>query len=257
MRNVPIGEFEDLPRDVLPVGTDYPDGYVLDWHRHRRAQFLYSATGVMQLETADGAWTVPTDRAVLIPPHTNHLMRTENVSTRSLYIEPVAVPWWPRQCTVVEVTPLLRELLLTAVEFEPDYDPAGRDGADAALILHEVASLASLPLHVPLPADAELNTLCREYLAAPDLSVDNAAWAARTGRSERAFTRRFRDATGCAPAQWRRRARLLAALPLLGSTTVTETAARLGYATPAAFTAAFSAEFGFPPSRMSGTRPST
>lgn len=256
VRNIPIATIEELPRDVLPVGTDYADGYVLDWHRHRRAQFLYSATGVMQLETSGGAWSVPTDRAVLIPPGERHLMRTHHVSTRSLYIEPAAVPWWPQQCTVVDVTPLLRELLLTAVEFDEDYDTAGRDGAVITLMLHEIAALAPLPLHVPLPADPELSALCRDYLAAPDVAIDNAAWAARVGRSERAFTRRFRVQTGTAPAQWRRRARLLAALPMLRTATVSETASALGYATPAAFTAAFTAEFGLPPSRASGAWPS-
>ena len=250
MRNVPVGDLEDLPHAVLPVGTDYPDGHEQGRHRHRRAQFLYAATGVMEVDTADGAWTVPTDRAVLIPPGVPHGVRYRGVSTRSLYIEPAAVPWWPARCTVVEVTALLRELLLAAVDFAPDYDEAGRDGAVAALLLHEIASLAPLPLHVPLPADPELHELCRTYLAAPDVAVDNAAWAARCGRSERAFTARFRAATGTSPAVWRRRARLLAALPLLRTATVTETAGRLGYATPAAFTAAFTAESSTPPSRI-------
>ncbi|GAA4401578.1 helix-turn-helix transcriptional regulator [Tsukamurella soli] len=248
MRNISIDTVEDAPRDVLPVGTDYPDGFVLDWHRHRRAQFLYSATGVMVVETAGGAWTVPPDRAVLIPSGVRHLMRTSDVSTRSLYIEPAAVPWWPDACTVAAVTPLLRELLLVAVDFDTDYDLAGRAGAVATLLLHEIAALAPLPFHIALPTGADLHRLCRAYLARPDVGVSNAHWAAELNCSERALTRRFRAATGISPAAWRRRARLLAALPLLRAATVTEVAARLGYATPAAFTAAFSAEFGLPPS---------
>mgnify|MGYP002651792985 CR=1 FL=1 len=83
----------------------------------------------------------------------------------------------------------------------------------------------------PLPADEELRALCRDYLTAPDVAVGNAEWAARCGRSERSFTARFRAATGSSPAAWRRRARLLAALPMLCTATVTETAGRLGYAT--------------------------
>ncbi|MDH6197481.1 AraC-like DNA-binding protein/mannose-6-phosphate isomerase-like protein (cupin superfamily) [Mycobacterium frederiksbergense] len=251
MRNVAADDFDDVPRAVLPVGTDYPDGFVLDWHSHRRAQFLHSATGVMVVETAHGAWTVPTDLAVLIPPGVAHLMRTQDVSTRSLYIEPAAVPWWPDSCVVVQVTPLLRELLLVAVDFDLDYDLSGRDGAVVTLLLHEIAALTPVALHVSLPAATDLAMLCREYLAAPDVSIGNAQWAARTNLGERAFTRRFRTETGVSPAVWRRRARLLAAVPLLRGATVTEVANRLGYATPAAFTAAFTAEFGLPPSRMS------
>ncbi|MCV7289004.1 helix-turn-helix transcriptional regulator [Mycolicibacterium wolinskyi] len=251
MRNVPADDYDAADRAVLPVGTDYPDGFVLDWHSHRRAQFLYSATGVMVVETRDGTWTVPTDLAVLIPPGVRHLMRTQDVSTRSLYIEPAAVPWWPSRCTVVQVTPLLRELLLVAVDFDVDYDPAGREGAVTSLLLHEIAALAPLALHVALPAAPDLALLCREYLGSPDVRIGNAQWAARLNLSERAFNRRFRAETGTSPAIWRRRARLLAAVPMLRSASVTDVAGRLGYATPAAFTAAFTSEFGLPPSRMS------
>ena len=58
---------DHVERDVLPIGTDYPPGQVLEWHEHRRAQFLYGATGVMVVDTAAGTWTVPPERAVLIP----------------------------------------------------------------------------------------------------------------------------------------------------------------------------------------------
>ncbi|MGY0021764.1 AraC family transcriptional regulator [Streptomyces sp. YJ-C3] len=254
MKNVPLADVDHVDRAVLPIGTDYPPGHVLDWHEHRRAQFLYGATGVMIVDTAEGTWTVPPERAVLIPAVTRHRVRMLGVSTRSLYIEPAAVPWWPATCTVVDVPPLLRELLLTAVEFEPDYSLSGRTGSIAALLLHEISERTPLPFHVAIPASADLARLCRAYLAAPDAGVTNAAWAASTAMSERAFTRRFRTETGDSPAVWRSRARLLAAVPLLRTTSVTEAGTRLGYASPAAFTAAFTRTFGTPPSRFTGHR---
>ncbi|MFJ2567215.1 MULTISPECIES: AraC family transcriptional regulator [unclassified Streptomyces] len=256
MKNVSLADVDHADRVVLPIGTDYPPGHVLDWHEHRRAQFLYGATGVMVVDTAEGTWTVPPERAVLIPAATRHRVHMLGVSTRSLYIEPNAVPWWPATCTVVNVPPLLRELLLVAVEFEIDYSLSGRDGSIAALLLHEIAELAALPFHVGIPAAADLAELCREYLAAPDAGVTNAAWAARTAMSERAFTRRFRSETGDSPAVWRARARLLAAMPLLRTASVSEVGVRLGYASPAAFTAAFTRTFGVPPSRFAASRQS-
>ncbi|MFK0291976.1 AraC family transcriptional regulator [Streptomyces sp. NPDC090442] len=251
MKNVSLDDIDHVDRVVLPIGTDYPPGHLLDWHQHRRAQFLYGATGVMVVDTAEGTWTVPPERAVLIPAATRHRVRMLGVSTRSLYVEPGAVPWWPATCTVVDVPPLLRELLLSAVEFEVDYGPSGREGCIAALLLHEIAARAPLPFHVALPPSPDLAQLCREYLAAPDVAVTNAAWAARTALSERAFTRHFRSETGDSPAVWRARARLLAAVPWLRDGTVSEVAGRLGYASPAAFTAAFTRAFGLPPSRFS------
>ncbi|WP_217139827.1 helix-turn-helix domain-containing protein [Streptomyces sp. AC627_RSS907] len=254
MKNVPLADVDAVDRAVLPLGTDYPPGHLLDWHAHRRAQFLYGATGVMVVDTADGTWTVPPERAVLIPAATRHRVRMLGVSTRSLYIEPDAVPWWPGTCTVVDVPPLLRELLLVAVEFEADYSLTGREASVVSLLLYEIAARTPLPFHVALPASADLATLCRDYLADPDAGVTNAAWAARTAMSERAFTRRFRSETGDSPAVWRTRARLLAAVPLLRTASVSEVSGRLGYASPAAFTAAFTRAFGVAPSRFTTSR---
>lgn len=245
-----LGEVDHVERAVLPIGTDYPHGRLLDWHAHRRAQFLYGATGVMVVDTAHGNWTVPPERAVLIPAATRHRVRMLGVSTRSLYIEPDAVPWWPGTCTVVDVPPLLRELLAAAVEFEADYSLSGREGAIATLLGHEIARLTPLPLHVPIPAAADLARLCRAYLAEPDAGTTNREWADRVAMSERAFTRRFRAEAGDSPAVWRGRARLLAALPLLRTASVSTVAGRLGYASPAAFTAAFTRVVGTPPSRF-------
>ncbi|MEU6387895.1 helix-turn-helix transcriptional regulator [Streptomyces sp. NPDC046939] len=250
MRNTSVDAYDHLPVDVLPIGTAYPPDHLLRRHTHRRAQLLYGASGTMQVETDEGAWTVPTDRAVMIPPHVAHEVRMVGVTTWSLYIEPDAVPWWPVTCTVIEVGPLLRELLRAANDLDADYDTAGRDGALVRLALHELRRTAPVPFAISLPRDEPFRTLCRAYLAAPDASLTTAEWARAAAMSTRTFDRRFRTLTGTSPATWRARARLLASLPLLPALSVTEVAGRLGYASPAAFTAAFSRAFGAPPSRF-------
>jgi len=249
MRNVLAADLDHLPIDVLPIGTDYPADHLLPQHTHRRAQLLYGASGVMLVETADGSWTVPTDRAVLIPPGMTHEVRFLDVTTWSLYIEPDAVPWWPMSCTVVEVGSLLRELLRAANELDVGYDVGGRDGALVRLVLLELQRVAPVPLHISLPIDGPLRELCRSFLREPDVSTTNTDWARSASWSERTLDRRFREATGASPAAWRTRARLLASLPLLRRATVTEVSSRLGYSSPASFTAAFTRTFGTPPSR--------
>lgn len=95
----------------------------------------------MIVDTGDGTWTVPTAQGVMIPPATRHRVRMLDATTSSLYIEPVAVPWWPPSCVVVEVSSLLRELLLVAADLPAAYDRGGRDGAIAALLLLELSTL--------------------------------------------------------------------------------------------------------------------
>ena len=47
MRNVKIDEVDRLDRDVVALGNDYAQGFILPQHQHRRAQLLYVATGLM------------------------------------------------------------------------------------------------------------------------------------------------------------------------------------------------------------------
>ncbi|MFF6905563.1 AraC family transcriptional regulator [Streptomyces sp. NPDC012389] len=256
MRNVPIDEVDAFGRDVLAIGTDYPPGHLLPYHRHRRVQVLHAETGVMEVATAEGTWTVPPDRAVLIPAGTRHQVAMPGVSTRSLYIEPAAVPWFPARCRVVEVSALLRQLLLAAVDMEPRYPEHGRDAALVALLLHELAGLAPLPLDIPLPADPALRQLCEAFLRHPDVHDPPARWAAALGVSERTLGRKFRRATGLNFAQWRQRACIVHSLRhLAAGAPVTRVATDLGYDSPAAFTTAFRTLLGSPPSAYRPARP--
>ncbi|MFK3678016.1 AraC family transcriptional regulator [Microbacterium sp. NPDC090218] len=256
MRNVSLAHYDALPVDVLPIGTDYPPDHLLAHHSHRRVQLLYGATGIMQVETLDGSWTIPTNRAVLIPAQVSHEVRMLDVTTWSLYVEPTAVPWWPTSCTVIEVEPLLRELLREANDFDAGYDTTGRDGTVIQLILEELQRVTPLPLSVTLPRHEPFRSLCKSYLAQPDVAVSNADWARISLMSTRNFDRRFRQATGTSPSLWRTRARLLTSLTLLRRQSVTHVAGRLGYSSPASFTAAFTRTFGVPPSTFQeeGTR---
>ncbi|VTR55572.1 Uncharacterised protein [Serratia fonticola] len=73
---------------------------------------------------------VPPQRAVWIPPQVAHEVRMMGVSTRSLYIEPDAlIAPIAEACQVVSVTPLMRQLLMAAVDMPLMYQQEGRDGA--------------------------------------------------------------------------------------------------------------------------------
>lgn len=62
MHNVPIDEVDHLARPVIALARNYPSGYLLPMHSHRRAQLLYGATGVMHVTTRQGNWLVPPQR---------------------------------------------------------------------------------------------------------------------------------------------------------------------------------------------------
>src|SRR5580658_415050 len=103
---------------VTTLSRDYPAGHVIVLHFHHRDQLVYASRGVMTVRTDVGAWVVPTHRAVWIPapvPHTITMSGT--VSMRTLYLRPRLARTLPRTCCVVNVSPLLRELILHACTF--------------------------------------------------------------------------------------------------------------------------------------------
>jgi len=248
MRNVSINLVDDTPRTVVAIGTDYSYGYLLPRHTHRRAQLLYGATGVMQVSTHDGNWVVPPQRAVWIPPGVAHEVLMLGVSTRSVYIEPGAVDLG-ECCQVINVSPLMRHLLMEAVELPLTYDVAGRDGVLIDLLLHELQRSAPLPLHIPLPSDGRLLELCQTFLHQPNVHQSPQQWADQLHISLRTFNRLFRQQTGLSFSQWRQRACVVLALARLAAgEAVTRIALDFGYDSPAAFSTMFRRLLGQAPS---------
>ncbi len=251
MRNVHADDHDDTPRAVVAIGNDYPSAFELARHQHRRAQLLYAAAGVVTVDTDQGAWVAPPERAVWIPAGVPHAVKMVGaVSTRSLMIEPGACAERSDRCEVLAVSPLMRSLLIAAPDLPAEYDLDGRDGLVMALLVAEVDRAPVIPLAVPFPHDPALARKCHAFLAAPDADATIDDWSAALNLNRRAFTRLFRRETGMSFVAWRQQACLLAALPRLAAgEAVTMIALDLGYDSPAAFSTMFKRLLGIPPSR--------
>lgn len=255
MRNISIDTLDSTPRPVVAIGNDYADGYLLRRHHHRRAQLLYGSTGVMKVSTEQGDWVVPPQQAVWIPPGLAHEVLMLGVSTRSLYIEPTAVPLSRDDCEVIGVSPLLRQLLIEAVEMPLVYDPQGRDGVLISLVLLEIEQARALPLHIPLPDEPRLLARCQGFLQRPDIHQSPLDWARDLFVSERSFSRLFREQTQMSFGQWRQQACVVLALSRLSAgESVTGIAMDLGYESPAAFSTMFRRLVGCAPSHYSSVQ---
>ena len=251
MRNVEPNDHEATPRDVVAIGNDYPPAFELARHRHRRAQLLYAAQGVVTVDTAQGAWAAPAERAVWIPAGVDHSVKMVGaVSTRSVLITPEACPVRGVQCQVLAVSPLLRQLLMAAADVPAEYDLGGRDGFLMALLVAEIAAAPVVPLSVPFPKNPALAGKCHAFLARPNARDTIDHWSADLAVGRRAFTRAFRRETGMSFSVWRQQACLLSALPRLAAgDPVTTIAIDLGYDSPAAFATMFKRLAGIPPSQ--------
>lgn len=249
MREIHIDTVDSTPRSIVAIAKRYPSGHYIEPHEHRRGQFMTAGRGVILLTTPEGAWLMPPERGMWIPPGTVHNVRMIGiVEMHSLYIDAKAAPDMPGTCQVVGLSSFMRTLMMEAVDCPLEYDLEGRDGALMELILHEVRCMPALPLSLPYPSHEALATRCQAFISEPSISETIDDWCAELAMSRRTFTRLFRAQTGLSFAAWRQQACLMSAMTkLVAGASVTSVAGELGYDNPAAFTTMFKRAFGAPP----------
>jgi AraC-like DNA-binding protein/quercetin dioxygenase-like cupin family protein len=255
-RSTNAADYQDVASPVAAMAKEFANGFWVAPHRHARAQLVFAASGMMRVATPGGAWIVPPLRAVWIPPGVEHeIWMVGAVAMRTLYVTAeAAAAALPVECGVVEVSDLLRALILSAAEEAPDEvgtagaEPGERAALIMSLILSELRRAATVPLCVPLPREPRLLGLCRAMLENPAASDTLEMWAARAGASSRTLVRLFRRETGLSFGAWRQQARLAEAVSLLSlGQPVAEVARILGYGSPSAFTAMFRRALGKTP----------
>ena len=243
-------ENDEVQRPVLAMGHRFPSSFEVAKHVHRRCQFLYAASGVMAVATPHGAWVAPPQRAVWIPGGIPHSVRMVGaVQTRSVLVETGLCPSRGGLCQVVEVSPLLRQLLSAAAELAVEYDEHGREGLIMKLLLCEIDRAPLIPLAVPFPAHPALARRCHAFLGRPDARATIDGWATDLAMNRRNLTRLFRRETGMSFGEWRQQACLSVALPKLAAgEPVTTIALDLGYENPGNFSTMFKRVLGVSPS---------
>lgn len=236
--------------DVLTY--NHPAGMVVAEHQHARHQLIYAHSGLMSVTSPQGRWIVPSTRAIWMPAGTPHSVRcVAAVDERNVYVSTDAAPDLPTSVSAVEVSPLLRELIRVAERIAQPYETDSRDGRVMRLILDELRSLPTLPLHLPKPRDARITPLCEHILQHPDDTFTLAEWANRVGLTSKTIQRIFSRELGMTFGQWRQRSQLLFALERLAAgVSVIDVAMELGYESPSAFSAMFRRQFGVTPSQF-------
>ena len=241
--------FDHLPRSLVVMENRWPSGTSTGWHTHPTGQLLYATEGVMLVDTDAGSWVVTPNRALWMLAGLRHnVTMSGEVLIRTAYIDTARIPTLPQKSCVLNVSPLLRELLVEAVRIAPGSEAHGRDARLLDLLLDEIRMSPVLPLHLPMPHEGRLKTLCMTLGTRPAAADSAADWAASIGVGERTLHRMFVKETGMTFATWREQARLLHALQRIANEDkIIDVALDCGYASPSAFAAMFKRHFGVTP----------
>lgn len=217
--------------------------------------------------TSEAAYVLPPRRAVWIPAHVEHAASVlEDADLHSVYVyQPRGITGpsisrstvdraWSR-CRVIEVRPLLLELVLQLGAEDSDTTDVHRYRSMCVLALGEMRRSKTSPLGILLPVDRRLRAFCESFLEAParDQSLDSLAREA--GASVSTIARLFRKEIGTSFASWRQQVLLARALTLAAQRKpMSHIATELGYSSASAFAAMMIRLVGVPPSKFLSAR---
>jgi len=237
--------------EIASVSADLKDGHVIPEHSHPEDQLLFASRGVMTLRTKQGVWVVPPLRAVWIPANTPHSVATSGpVTMRTLYF----LPWLCRalggKCLVMNVSPLLKELILHACQFARLSKKVAAERRIVEIIVDLLKVVESIPLQLPQPADARAKRVADAMFASPGEQRSLEKLCKNCGASKRTIQRLFLEQTEMTFGKWRQQLRLLHGLQALAAgEKVTAAALDAGYNSTSAFIAMFRKQLGTTPAR--------
>lgn len=220
-------------------------------HTHTRHQLLYAVSGSVTLQVAEATYLLPPQRAALIPAGVKHVTCMGGARTISLFFDRRLLRARPAAVHVLEVTPLLREMIQYATRWPPARrarDPL----ADAffrslSLLLEE---WLQAPSSFRLPRGrSKLVQAAIAFTLEHSADLQLAALCRAVGASERSLRRHLRAETGLGFRELVGQARILHAMELLadGETSVTEAALAVGFESPSAFSKCFARVVGESP----------
>lgn len=252
-RHARVSPYPDGKVWIRSFAVGFTSGMTLAEHQHDWGQLSYAAHGVLKVATAQGTWIVPPHRAAWIPAGIRHQEEFRARGTlRNLYFASGVCRGMPADCAAIEISPLLRELIVHSAELGA-LDVRERESLYLAKVL--LSQLLQMPRSaaqpLPMPRDSRALAVALRLSSNPSDDADLATWAGRVGASKRTLQRAFISETRISFARWRQRARLLAAVERLSAgESVTDTALDVGYASVSAFVSSFRREFGVSPGRF-------
>lgn len=250
---VELGYCLDASQPVIPLSLAVARAGCHAPHQHPRGQLLHASEGLMWVIAGGSRWLVPPAQALWLPPEQEHqVFFPGQVTLRNLFVHPDHCTGLPSRCQVLQVSPLLRALLLRAVDIGSPYPANGPAARLMQVLLDELAQAKETPLQLPFGSDARLLRVQEALLAAPGSPRRLADWAQFGGCSPRTLARLFSEQTGLSFGSWRQRLCLQSAIERLQrGDPVTTVALDLGYDSPSAFGSMFKRALGCAPGTYS------
>lgn len=249
-RHLQLPPFTDaLPTPIyfrsacMPAEASYPT------HRHDWGEFVYSFSGVMEVELQDHHFLAPPQYGIWLPPGVEHRgMNRYEACHCSLYVAAELTEALPRMACALTVSPLLRALL---DHFRQHSAGSAKTEQEQRLLQVAVDQLGSAEVagsYLPSSQDPLLEPVLRTLQGNPGDPRSLAELAQAVHTTERTLMRRSQRELGMTLSEWRQRLCVLSAMPPLEAGESVENIAHdLGYNSVSAFIAMFRRMMGVTP----------
>ncbi|MGJ3354579.1 AraC family transcriptional regulator [Providencia sp. Je.9.19] len=181
-------------------------------HTHEMGQLLFTQQGCMRISLDNKISLLPPGRVAWIPPFVRHRAQMRaSVGYRSVYLSPQYAQKIGQDVVIMNVSPLLRELL-ECVAIAP-FDSNWQQGRLANLVpvfIDELQNAEVEPTLLAIPQDRRFKHLDIEKLP-PALNQ----LALTVGASEKTISRIFLKETGMNYQAWRQQWRFIKGIELL------------------------------------------
>src|SRR6266849_4301770 len=193
-----------LLAEIASVSHDFQDRATIPEHFHPEHQLVFASVGVMTVRTRQGIWVVPPLRAVWIPAETPHsIVMSGAVSMRTLYFLPALLEGLPRKCFVLNVSALLRELILHACTYPKLSQKRRSERAIIEIVVDQLEAAHAVPLQLPHPEDPRAMKVAQALLDDPGKQRTLERLCADCGASKRTIERLFLVETNMTFGRWR------------------------------------------------------
>ncbi|MBT2341565.1 MULTISPECIES: AraC family transcriptional regulator [Pseudomonas] len=227
----------------MPAHATYPR------HRHAWGEFVYSYSGVMEIETAGHHYLAPPQYGIWLPPDLEHVGFNRHEACHcSLYLAAELCAALPTEACALTLSPLIRALLEELRSDPPGQSQTPEQQRLLQVLVDKLTQAPHVGSYLPSSDDPLLGSVLRTLEANPGdpRSLPELARAAHT--TERTLMRRAQRDLGMSLMEWRQRLKVIEALARLERGQTVETIGLdLGYNSASAFISMFR--------KMMGTTP--
>ena len=243
------GQVDEDKLLIRTLGLKLSNGHIIEGHAHSWGQVVFASRGVMQVDAEGSRWIVPPLRCLWIPVEIEHTIKIiAETWMRTIYLRPDIPFSLPSECKVLNVSPLLREVILETVSLEMLSECVPEQVNLARVLIDQLAASNEMSMKITMPTDSRAVKLAEIISSDPASKSPLSILSMEVGASPRTLERIFVRETGLSVGRWRQQLRFMMSVRLLvEGNAVNQAAFASGYESPSAFVAMFKREAGFTP----------